>query len=79
MLLEMTCCPGRLHQDAAAQPGGARHPARGDPAEHELDPPAEHQVPPGHPALPLLPLLPGLSGETDLSLPLAVPGSQGRL
>ena len=50
----------RLHQDAPAQPGGARHPARGDAAEHELDPPAEHQVSPGHPALPLLPLLSGV-------------------
>ena len=29
-------------------------------AEHVLDPVAEHQVPPGHPALPLLPLLSGV-------------------
>ena len=65
----------RLHEDAAAQPGGARHPARGDPAEHELDPPAEHQVPPRHPALPLLPLLPGLSGAPHLPLPVPVPGA----
>ena len=69
----------RLHEDAAAQPGGARHSARGDPAEHELDPPAEHQVPPRHPALPLLALLPGLPGETDLPLPVALPVSAGRV
>ena len=32
----------------------------GEPAEHVVDPPAQHQVPPRHAALPLLTLLPGL-------------------
>ena len=35
----------------------------GEPAEHVLDPAAQHQVPPRHPALPLLPLLARLPRE----------------
>ena len=69
----------RLHQDAAAQPGGARHSARGDAAEHELDPAAQHQVSPGHAALPLLSLLPGLPGAAHLPLQVTLPGGEGGL